>query len=122
LNLKCLAIAYLAVFLLTPLAFAKDIVVAFSPYKPPYVIDKEVRGLEIDIVRETLALEGLTLKIDFFDRRYLRQAIKFDRTDAAAGLQVKDDYFIILMMILNLRPLLIYKGTSLLHGEWHIRY
>ena len=71
--------------------FAKDIVVAFSPYKPPYVIGKESRGLEIDIVREALALEGLTLKVDFFDRRYLRQAIKFDRSDAASGLKIADD-------------------------------
>jgi len=73
------------------MAFAKDVVVAFSPYKPPYVIDKEGRGLEIDIVREALALEGLTLKIDFFDRRHLRSAIKFDRVDAAAGLQLAGD-------------------------------
>jgi len=71
--------------------FAKDIAVAFSPYKPPYVIGKERRGLEVDIVREALALEGLTLKVDFFDRRYLRQAIKFDRTEAASGLKVVDD-------------------------------
>ena len=90
-NLKRLAISCLFVVLLTPLAFAKDIVVAFSPHTPPYVIGKEGRGLEIDIVREALALEGLTLKVDFFDRRYLRQAIKFDRTDAAAGLKVVDD-------------------------------
>jgi len=91
LNLKHLAISCLFAVLLTPLVFAEDIVVAFSPHKPPYVIGKEVRGLEIDIVREALALEGLTLKVDFFDRRYLRQAIKFDRTDAAAGLKVADD-------------------------------
>lgn len=86
-----MASACLVAILLTPLAFAKEIVVAFSPYKPPYVIDKEVRGLEIDIVSEALALEGVTLKVDFFDRRYLRQAMKFGRTDAAAGLQVEDD-------------------------------
>jgi polar amino acid transport system substrate-binding protein len=91
LNLKHLAILYFFADLLTPLAFAKDIVVAFSPHKPPYVIGKEGRGLEIDIVREALALEGLTLKVDLFDRRYLRQAIKFNRTDAAAGLKAVDD-------------------------------
>jgi len=91
LNLKHFAVSCLFAVLLTPLAFAKDIVVAFSPHKPPYVIGKEGRGLEIDIVREALALEGLTLKVDFFDRRYLRQAIKFNRTDAAAGLKAVDD-------------------------------
>lgn len=56
------------------------------PHKPPYVIESEGRGLEVDIVREALAVTGHSLKIDFFDRAFLRNAIEYGRTDAAAGL------------------------------------
>ncbi len=88
---KLLFIVCLIAVIGARMATSAEVAVAFSPYKPPYVIGKEHRGLEIDIVREALENVGHTLKIDYFDRQFSRNAIAFGRTDAAAGLKIDND-------------------------------
>ncbi|WP_250656252.1 transporter substrate-binding domain-containing protein [Alkalimarinus coralli] len=88
---KTLLTVFCLLGLFAPSLNATEVSIAFSPHKPPYVIEDEGRGLEVDIVREALAVKGYTLKVDFFERAFLRNAIAYGRTDGAAGLVGADD-------------------------------
>lgn len=86
LNLRKHFLVFFLITLTSSMLSAEEVTVAFAPHKPPYIIENENRGLEIDIVKEALALQGHTLRTDFFYRPVLGNAIKYGRTEAAAGL------------------------------------
>lgn len=78
-RILCLAMALLA-----PLpAPAAEVVMAVGRSLPPYVIVDEWRGLEYDVVREALALEGHTLTPKFVSFARVVRELETGLVDAA---------------------------------------
>lgn len=70
--------------LLSPLpAHAADVVMAVGRSLPPYVIVDEWRGLEYDVVREALALEGHTITPKFMAFARVVKELEAGLVDAA---------------------------------------
>ncbi|MBX9634889.1 MAG: transporter substrate-binding domain-containing protein [Magnetospirillum sp.] len=68
-------------------ARAAEITVAVGRELPPYVIVEEWRGLEYDVVREALALEGHTLKPRFMALARVSKELENGMVDAAMTMQ-----------------------------------
>lgn len=64
-------------------AAAREVVVAIGLSIPPYVIAAEKRGMEYDVVKEALALEGHTMKPDFQPLARVVKAMQGGTVDAA---------------------------------------
>lgn len=64
-------------------ASAREVVVAIGLSIPPYVIAAEKRGMEYDVVKEALALEGHTMKPDFQPLARVVKALQNGTVDAA---------------------------------------
>lgn len=76
-------LALLAVLLIPPSAWADEVTIAIGRSLPPYIIAEEQRGLEYDIVREALALEGHTLKPRFMALARVAKDLESGQADAA---------------------------------------
>jgi ABC-type amino acid transport/signal transduction systems, periplasmic component/domain len=76
-------LALLAVLLAAPSARADEVVMAIGRSLPPYVIADEWRGLEYDVVREALALEGHTLQPRFMAFARVLKEMETAQVDAA---------------------------------------
>lgn len=76
--------AFLVFLPLTTQVLADDVVVGFGKDKPPFVFGIDGKGLEIDIFREALALEGHGLTVKHFDNGALVDAVARGRVDAVA--------------------------------------
>jgi polar amino acid transport system substrate-binding protein len=63
---------------------AKDLVIAFTPDTPPYVMDDGKTGIEIEIVRAALAPQGYTFTVRQMPYGELADAVRQDGVDAAA--------------------------------------
>lgn len=85
--------AMMAVLLASPLllpssaALGDEVTVAVAHSVPPYVIVDEWRGLEYDVVREVLALEGHTLKPRFMPLARIIKELDDGTVDAAMTMQ-----------------------------------
>lgn len=66
------------------LARAQDVVVAFGESLEPYVMPAQERGIEIDIIRESLQYQGLHLKPVFLAQKRLPYALSNKGVDAVA--------------------------------------
>ncbi|MCR6629747.1 MAG: transporter substrate-binding domain-containing protein [Magnetospirillum sp.] len=78
-RMLCLALALLAPW---P-ALADEVMVAIGRSLPPYVIVDEWRGMEYEIVRDALALEGHTLKPKFMAFARVSREMESGLVDAA---------------------------------------
>lgn len=72
-------------FLLSNIASAKDVLMAFGQNIPPYVIEKHDKGIEIDIIAAALAYKGHTLKPLYFPLARIPIAFQEHLVDAAMG-------------------------------------
>lgn len=72
-----------ALFSAPGIASAREVVVAIGLSIPPYVIAAEARGMEYDVVKEALALEGHVLKAEFLPLARMAKALKGGLVDAA---------------------------------------
>ncbi|NFV78736.1 substrate-binding periplasmic protein [Magnetospirillum aberrantis] len=64
-------------------AHAAEVMMAVGRSLPPYIIVDEWRGLEYDVVRESLALEGHTIKPKFMAFARLLKEMESGQVDAA---------------------------------------
>lgn len=64
---------------------AKDILMAFGQNIPPYVFEKQDKGIEIDIISAALAYKGHTLKPLYFPLARIPIAFKNKQVDAIMG-------------------------------------
>lgn len=62
----------------------KPVVVAFGESLEPYVIPQRESGIEVEIVREALRLQGLTLVPMFFSQKRLPRMLGNNQIDAIA--------------------------------------
>ncbi|HLO77963.1 MAG TPA: transporter substrate-binding domain-containing protein [Magnetospirillum sp.] len=77
-------IMWLMLALLAPLAArADEVVMAVGRSLPPYIIVDEWRGLEYDVVREALAIEGHTVKPRFMAFARVVKELEAGMVDAA---------------------------------------
>lgn len=81
-NLKCtLACIVFGVF--APITQAKEVSIIFGLALPPYVIQENNSGFEVDIIREALALKGHTLKPIYASFMMISQTLKENKADGA---------------------------------------
>ena len=66
-------------------AFSTEVTMAFSQEIPPYIFEKENKGIEIDIISAALAIKGHTLKPVYFPLGRIPIAFKNKLVDAAMG-------------------------------------
>ena len=71
--------------MLTGFASAKEVLMAFSQEIPPYIFQKENKGIEIDIISAALAVKGHTLKPLYFPLSRIPIAFTSNLVDAAMG-------------------------------------
>lgn len=84
-RILCLTLALLA-----PMpALAAEVVMAVGRSLPPYVIVDEWRGIEYDVVREALALEGHTLTPKFFS--FARVVRELENGGVTAAMTMRPD-------------------------------
>ena len=81
-NLK-LPVACIAFSVLAPLAQAKEVSIIFGLALPPYVIQENNSGFEVDIIREALAVKGHTLKPIYASFMMISQSLKDNKADGA---------------------------------------
>lgn len=67
------------------LASGKDVLMAFSQEIPPYIFEKNNKGIEIDIISAALAYKGHTLKPLYFPLGRVPIAFSHNIVDAAMG-------------------------------------
>lgn len=79
------SLTFLVVTLLSCLTSAKDILMAFGQEIPPYIFEKENKGIEIDIISAALAYKGHTLKPLHFPLGRIPIAFSSKLVDAAMG-------------------------------------
>ncbi|MBC7950927.1 MAG: transporter substrate-binding domain-containing protein [Rhodospirillaceae bacterium] len=80
-------IALIAILLAPLAANAAEVTIAVGRSLPPYVIVDEWRGLEYDVVREALALEGHTLKPRYMAIARVMKELDTGLVDAAMTMQ-----------------------------------
>ncbi len=82
----------LSVFLafLCPASVAEEITAAFGENRPPFVFGTSQTGLEIDIVREALAVSGHTLKVLHMPNSRLQLLASVNETEIDAVVGVRD--------------------------------
>ena len=71
--------------MLSCLAEAKDVVMAFSQNIPPYIFQQKNNGIEIDIISAALAYKGHTLKPLYFPLGRIPIAFSHHLVDAVMG-------------------------------------
>jgi len=71
--------------MLTGLASAKEVLMAFSQEIPPYIFQKQNKGIEIDIISAALAVKGHTLKPFYLPLGRIPIAFTSNLVDAAMG-------------------------------------
>ena len=71
--------------MLTGLASAKEVLMAFSQEIPPYIFQKQNKGIEIDIISAALAVKNHTLKPFYFPLGRIPIAFTSNLVDAAMG-------------------------------------
>jgi polar amino acid transport system substrate-binding protein len=71
--------------MLTGFAGAKEVLMAFSQEIPPYIFQKQNKGIEIDIISAALAVKGHTLKPLYFPLGRIPIAFTSNLVDAAMG-------------------------------------
>jgi polar amino acid transport system substrate-binding protein len=71
--------------MLTGFASAKEVLMAFSQEIPPYIFQKQNKGIEIDIISAALAVKGHTLKPLYFPLGRIPIAFTSNLVDAAMG-------------------------------------
>ncbi len=84
----------LIILIISCSAYASDLDIAFGQNRPPFIINNngELQGLEVDIVRESLAYKGHTIKTKIpMPNARLAIAVAKMNFDAAAGVQYLDD-------------------------------
>jgi polar amino acid transport system substrate-binding protein len=74
---------FILLLLLSPLGLAKEIKVAVGLALPPYVISSENKGMELDIIKETLAMNGHTVKPVYLPFARVPWSLKEGKVDAA---------------------------------------
>lgn len=70
---------------------AKEMVIAFTGDIPPYIQDNAQTGLEVEIVREALAVKGHEFNTVQYPYKVLETAVEKMGVDAAAGVREKED-------------------------------
>ena len=79
---------------LNPLSYAKEVNLAIGLALPPYVLVESRTGIELDIVREALALVGHELKPKFVPlSRLVKMANKYDGAMTLTKAYSKDLFF-----------------------------
>jgi len=73
----------LTIFLAFTMISARDIKIAVGYSLPPYVIEKENRGIELDIVRESLRLQGINVIPLYVPAARIRYSIENGSSEAA---------------------------------------
>jgi polar amino acid transport system substrate-binding protein len=81
-NLKC-SLACVGFCVLAPITQAKDVSIIFGLALPPYVIQENNSGFEVDIIREALAAKGHTLKPIYASFIVISQSLKENKADGA---------------------------------------
>lgn len=81
-NLKC-AVACIVFGVFAPVTQAKDVSIIFGLALPPYVIQENNSGFELDIIREALAVKGHTLKPIYASFMMIAQNLKENKADGA---------------------------------------
>lgn len=75
----------LAITSLSSLTNAKEVLMAFSQEIPPYIFEKNDKGIEIDIISAALAYKGHTLKPLYFPLGRIPISFRNNIVDAAMG-------------------------------------
>jgi polar amino acid transport system substrate-binding protein len=79
-----LSMVALSMLVVVAPARAEELVIAFTPDTPPYVMDEGQTGIEIEIVRVALAPKGYTFTVRQMPYGELADAVKEQGVDAAA--------------------------------------
>lgn len=74
----------------TGVLFADELTIAFGQYRPPFILEKSKKGLEIDICRLALAYKGHTMKIHHMPNKRLQNVLK-NRTELDGAASVRKD-------------------------------
>lgn len=73
--------------LFTNTTYAKEVKMVFGLSVPPYIIPEENSGMEMDIIRESLAKKGLILKPVYTPFLHIREAFANEDIDAVATVE-----------------------------------
>ncbi|MES2262219.1 MAG: transporter substrate-binding domain-containing protein [Pseudomonadota bacterium] len=76
-------LAILSAVLAAPLAHAADVRMGFGLSLPPYVIQENNSGFELEIIREALAFKGHVLKPVYVAQKAMPQMLKEKKLDGA---------------------------------------
>ncbi len=91
------ALPFIVLVFISTGALAKEIKVAVGLALPPYVISKENKGIELDIIKETLALNGHTIKPVYLPFARVPWSLKEGKVDAAMTINessgIKDVFY-----------------------------
>ena len=71
--------------LLSCITVAEEVVMAFSQEIPPYIFEKENKGIEIDIISAALAYKGHTLRPLYIPLGRIPIVFNSELVDAAMG-------------------------------------
>lgn len=79
------SILLLLMLLYSVISAAKEVIMAFSQDIPPYIFQKDNKGIEVDIITAALARKGHTLKPLYFPLGRVPIAFKNELVNAAMG-------------------------------------
>ncbi len=82
-NLSLKALSFIILALISIGGVAKEIKVAVGLALPPYVISSENKGMELDIIKEVLALNGHTIKPVYLPFARVPWSLNEGKVDAA---------------------------------------
>ena len=83
-------LAAILMYSLTSVTRADEVKMTFTVSSPPYFIAKTKRGIEVDIIREALAVHGHTLKPYFVPPKRVLFDFKLGKVDAASKDHAED--------------------------------
>ncbi len=72
-------------------SYAKELLIAFTLDAPPFVINKGVDGIEVEVVREALKYTGHTFQVLQMSHKKFANNIKNRGTDATVNMLQSDD-------------------------------
>lgn len=102
-----------AILLSVDTASAREVTVAFGQHKPPYVFLDGKRGIEIDLFREALALNGDTLRIKIMPKRRLKFSLrKYSDFDAVSSVNLSKDRFFYSDRFINFRDVVVTRNSE----------
>ena len=85
------SVSLLFLMVMPSVVFAEKLSCAFGQDKPPFIIGKEKRGIEVDLVREALAYKGHTFTVKHLPNKRLQLQVPKGKSDCAVSVRMTPD-------------------------------